>query len=186
MHFFWCVIMLIKCIHALFHFIIIFYTINDGRWFLEIFKFRIIAHCFHLNMSYEWSTWIQSFKFLAKNGCDCKPTKIIDFRGSLFDFKRANEIFQQKGEMSFFQKTCFLGVWCRKLSLSKIGLMDMSYIMDSGQNGLYTTFPNIFSLLSADSADLSQIPKNHDFSQKMTISNFLINRPDRPILIKKS
>ena len=43
--------------------------------------------------------------------------------------------------------------------------MDMSYIMDSGQNGLYTTFPNIFSLLSADSADLSKNQKNH-FSQK--------------------
>ena len=33
--------------------------------------------------------------------------------------------------------------------------MDMSYIMDSGLNGLYTTFPNIFSLISAESADLS-------------------------------
>ena len=28
--------------------------------------------------------------------------------------------------------------------------MDMSCIMDSGQNRLYTTFPNIFSLLSDD------------------------------------
>ena len=82
-----------------------------------------------------------------------------------FDFKPANEIFSKKGEMSFFQKTCFLGVWPRKLSLSKIGLMDMSYIMDSGQNGLYTTFPNIFSLLSADSADLSKNQKNHFFEK---------------------
>ena len=48
--------------------------------------------------------------------------------------------------------------------------MDMSYIMDSGQNRLYTTFPNIFSLLSADPADLSKnqkknniFKKNHDF-----------------------
>ena len=41
--------------------------------------------------------------------------------------------------------------------------MDMSYIMDSGQNGLYTTFPNIFALLSADSADLSKNQKNHFF-----------------------
>ena len=46
--------------------------------------------------------------------------------------------------------------------------MDMSYIMDSGQNRLYTTFPNIFSLLSADPADLSYIEKNH-FSKKSMI-----------------
>ena len=44
--------------------------------------------------------------------------------------------------------------------------MDMSYIMDSGQNRLYTTFPNIFSLISADSADLSKIQKNHIFEKK--------------------
>ena len=37
--------------------------------------------------------------------------------------------------------------------------------MDSGQNRLYTTFPNIFSLISADPADLS---KNY-FSKKNTI-----------------
>ena len=43
--------------------------------------------------------------------------------------------------------------------------MDVSYIMDSGQNRLYTTFPNIFSLLSADPADLSYIQKNQ-FSKK--------------------
>ena len=61
-----------------------------------------------------------------------------------FDFKPANEIFSKKGTMSFFQKTCFLGVWPRKLSLGKIGPMDMSYIMDSGQNWLYTTFRNFF------------------------------------------
>ena len=65
----------------------------------------------------------------------------------------------------------FLEVWCRKLSLNKIGVMDMSYIMDSGQNRLYTTFPNIFSLLSADPADLSKNQKNH-FSKK--IHDFLI------------
>ena len=82
-----------------------------------------------------------------------------------FDFKPANEIFSKKGEMSFFQKTCFLGVWPRKLSLSKIGVMDMSYIMDSGQNSQYTTFPNIFSLISADPADLSNIEKNHFFEK---------------------
>ena len=82
-----------------------------------------------------------------------------------FEFKPANEIFWQRGKFPAFQKVLFLEVWCRKLSLSKIGVMDMSYIMDSGQNRLYTTFPNIFSLLSADPADLSYIQKNH-FSKK--------------------
>ena len=37
--------------------------------------------------------------------------------------------------------------------------MDMSYIMDSGLNRLYTISPNIFSLLSVDPADLSYIQK---------------------------
>ena len=49
--------------------------------------------------------------------------------------------------------------------------MDMSYIMDFGQNRLYTTFPNIFSLLSADPDDLSYTQKNH-FPKK--ILDFLI------------
>ena len=82
-----------------------------------------------------------------------------------FDFKPANEIFSKKGKIPILKKTWFLGVWSRKLSLSKIGVMDMSYIMDSGQNGLYTTFPNIFSLISADPADLSHIEKNHFFEK---------------------
>ena len=43
--------------------------------------------------------------------------------------------------------------------------MDMSYIMDSGENWQYTTFPNIFSLISADPADLSNIEKNHFFEK---------------------
>ena len=46
--------------------------------------------------------------------------------------------------------------------------MDVSYIMDSGQNRLYTTFPKIFSLLSADLADLSHIQKK-SFSWKNPI-----------------
>ena len=39
--------------------------------------------------------------------------------------------------------------------------MDMSYIMDSGSNRLYTIFPSIFWFLSADPTDLSHIQKNH-------------------------
>ena len=55
--------------------------------------------------------------------------------------------------------------------------MDMSYIMDSGQNGLYTTFPNFFSSISAESADLSHNQKNH-FSKKNAI--FLVeNLPQK-------
>ena len=44
--------------------------------------------------------------------------------------------------------------------------MDMSYIMDFADFWLYTTFPNIFSLISADSADLSKSQKNHIFEKK--------------------
>ena len=80
-----------------------------------------------------------------------------------FDFKPANEIFSKKGDISLFEKVRFLGVWPRKLSLSKIGVMDMSYIMDSGSNSQYTTFPNIFSSISAKSVDLSHNQKNHFF-----------------------
>ena len=47
-------------------------------------------------------------------------------------------------KFSTFQKVLFLGVWCRKLSLKKIGVMDMSYIVENNSNRLYTTFPNIF------------------------------------------
>ena len=43
--------------------------------------------------------------------------------------------------------------------------MDMSYIMDFAENSQYTTFPNIFSLISADPADLSHIQKNHIFEK---------------------
>ena len=64
--------------------------------------------------------------------------------------------------------------------------MDMSYIMGSGQKRLYTTFPNIFSLLSADLADLSYIQKNH-FHEK--ISYFWIKnvpQKDQNWLYKKT
>ena len=92
-----------------------------------------------------------------------------------FEFKPANGIFWQKCKFPAFQKVLFLEVWCRKLTLSKIGVMDMSYIMDSGQNRLYTTFPNIFSLISADLADLSHIQKNlfHEKIPYFLIENLL-------------
>ena len=79
------------------------------------------------------------------------------------------EYFQKKGKISFFQKCVCWGVRPRKLSLSKIGVIDMSYIMDSGLNTQYTTFPNIFSLISAESADLSTNQRNHIFEKKMAI-----------------
>ena len=37
-----------------------------------------------------------------------------------------------------------LGGVMSKIEFKKIGFMDMSYIMESGQNGLYTTFPDFF------------------------------------------
>ena len=58
-----------------------------------------------------------------------------------------------------------MGVGTRKLSLNTFGVMDMSYIMDLGSNRLYTTFPNMFLLLSADSADLSTNQKNNIFEK---------------------
>ena len=91
--------------------------------------------------------------------------------GSFFGYSEISnsnpqtEYFPKKGKISFFQKCVFWGVWPRKLSLSKIGVMDMSYIMDSGLNTQYTTFPNIFSLISAESADLSHNQKNHIFEK---------------------
>ena len=61
-----------------------------------------------------------------------------------FEFKPANGIFWQKCKFPAFQKVLFLEVWCRKLSLSKIGVMDMSYIIENKSNRSKTTFPKIF------------------------------------------
>ena len=44
--------------------------------------------------------------------------------------------------------------------------MDMFYTMDFAENWLYTTFPNTFLLISAESADLLHNPKNHFFEKK--------------------
>ena len=55
-----------------------------------------------------------------------------------------------------------------KIDFEKNWCYDMSYIMDSGQNGLYTTFPNFISLKSADPADLSKI-KNCHILEKIAI-----------------
>ena len=88
-----------------------------------------------------------------------------------FEFLPTNGIFSWKREFPTFRKWPFLGVWCRKLSLGKIGVTDMSYIMDSGQNRSYPTFPNIFSSISAESTDLSKNQKNHFFKK---IAIFLV------------
>ena len=47
----------------------------------------------------------------------------------------------------------------------KIGIIYMSYIIDSDLNKLYTIFPKIFSLLSAYPADLSLIDRKHSFEK---------------------
>ena len=46
--------------------------------------------------------------------------------------------------------------------------MDMSYIIENKSNRLKTTFPNIFSLISADPADLSKNQKKSFFQKKIT------------------
>ena len=67
------------------------------------------------------------------------------------------------------------------MSLNRIGVMDMSYIMDSGSNRLYTTFPDIFSLISADPADLSHNQKNHFFEKNAIFfdQKCALEKPDR-------
>ena len=88
-----------------------------------------------------------------------------------FDFKPTNPIFSPKRQMNHFRKWPFLGVWCRKLTFRENGVMDMANMLDSGQNSPNTTFPNIFSLISAITADLSKSQKNHILKKK---SIFLI------------
>ena len=78
-----------------------------------------------------------------------------------FDFKPTNPIFSPKRQMNHFRKWPFLGVWCRKLTFRENGVMDMANMLDSVLNRLYTTFPNIISVISAISADLSKSQKNH-------------------------
>ena len=85
-----------------------------------------------------------------------------------FDSKHTNEIFKENNVIYSFLKSTFFEVWLRKLSLSKIGFMDMPYMMDSGLNNQYTSFPNIFSLKSGESADLSHNQTNRIF-QKISI-----------------
>ena len=88
-----------------------------------------------------------------------------------FDSKPTNPIFSPKRQMNHFRKWPFLGVWCRKLTFRENGVMDMANMLDSGQNSPNTTFPNIFSFISAISADLSKSQKNHILKKK---SIFLI------------
>ena len=68
--------------------------------------------------------------------------------------------------ISIFSKMAIFGGVMSKIEFKKIGYMDMSYIMESSQNGSYTTFPNFFSLISAESADLSHNQKKHFFQKK--------------------
>ena len=75
----------------------------------------------------------------------------------------------KKINFTLFKKMVFLRVWCRKLSLNNIGIMDMFYIMDSGPNRLYTTFANIFSLISAGPVRpiYKKIIKKKNFQKKI-------------------
>ena len=69
--------------------------------------------------------------------------------------------FHQNVNFHFSKNVVFFDFWRRKLSFREIGVMDMANMLDSVLNRLYTTFPNIFSLISAISADLSKSQKNH-------------------------
>ena len=64
-----------------------------------------------------------------------------------------------------------------------MGVIDMSYIMDSGKNSQYTTFPNIFSLISADPADLSHNQKNHIFEKNATFESKICCRRSKTVSI---
>ena len=71
-----------------------------------------------------------------------------------------------------------------KIEFEKIAVMDVSYIMDSGQNRLYTTFSNIF-LLSADPADLSYIQKNHFHEKSHIFGSKMCSRRAKTDSIRK-
>ena len=101
--------------------------------------------------SSSWSSWWQIF---------CGPP-----------VSRLATPAQAPASPEWTRKWPFLGVWCRKLTFRENGVMDMANMLDSGQNSPNTTFPNIFSLISADSADLLKSQKNHILKKK---SIFLI------------
>ena len=59
------------------------------------------------------------------------------------------------------------------------------YNMKSGQNDQYTTFPNIFSLISAESADLSHNQKNHIFEKNVFFGSKICSRRVKTGSIRK-
>ena len=68
----------------------------------------------------------------------------------------------------------YFGCMTSKIEFEKIDVMNMSYIMDSDRNSQFTTFPNFFSLISADPTDLSNIEKKIIFMKK---SHFFDRKP---------
>ena len=115
-----------------------------------------------------WTLKKQNASSGAKIGSRTYWLPLRSFIGysEISNFDPQTEYFHKKVNFHFFQKVLFLGVWCRKLSLNKIGVMDMSYIIENKSNRLKTTFPNIFLLLSADPADLSKNQKKIIFPKK--------------------
>ena len=61
----------------------------------------------------------------------------------------------------------FLGGMTSKIEFEQNWPYGFSYIMDSNLDTQYTTFPNIFLLISAESADLSHNQKNHIFEKNV-------------------
>ena len=116
----------------------------------------------------EYPTFFGSFDFVRQNNCQFGLDANIENIATYFNLFSVVKLILVKiwhnscnEFMSWSQKCPDVSLpdvtWTVSLSLNKIGVMDMSYIMDSGQNRLYTTFPNIFSLISADPADLFHI-----------------------------
>ena len=82
------------------------------------------------------------------------------------NFNPQTRYFQKNVKYRFFNNEFLVEYDLKKLNLREIGIMDMSFIMDFAENHRYTTFPNIFSSISAESADLSHNQKNHIFEKK--------------------
>ena len=93
----------------------------------------------------------------------------VKFLGVLqkFRFLTHKSIFWQKCIFLTFRKWPILGVWQPKYSFRENPVLDMDNMLDSGQKYPYSTFPNIFSLVSANSIDLSKSQKNHLFEKKI-------------------
>ena len=98
---------------------------------------------------------------------------ISEFRGypEISILNPQTRYFHQNVKWTIFENGHFWGCDVENWLFEENGVMDMANMLDSGQNSPNTTFPNIFSLISAISANLSKSQKNHILKKK---SIFLI------------